>query len=52
MPKGMKDEDILTKAKWMPLEYFCKFRLLTITHKAFYNLDLEELNPLIVKSST
>jgi hypothetical protein len=46
-----KDEDILIKVKWMPLEYFYKFRLLTIAHKAFYNLDLEEINYLVVKSS-
>jgi hypothetical protein len=51
LPKDMKDEDILIKAKWMPLEYFYKFRVLTIAHKAFYNLDLEEINSLVVKSS-
>lgn len=46
----MNDENILTTVKWMPLDYFYKFCLLTITHKAFYNLDLEETNSLVVKS--
>ena len=46
----MNDENILKTVKWMPLDYFYKFRLLTITHKAFYNLDLEEINSLVVKS--
>lgn len=45
----MNDENILTTVKWMPLDYFYKFRLLTITHKAFYNLDLEETNSLVVR---
>ena len=34
----------------MPFDYFYKFRLLTITYKVFYNLDLEEINSLVVKS--
>ena len=46
----MNDENILKTVKWMPIDYFYKFRLLTITHKAFYNLDLEEINSLVVKS--
>lgn len=46
----MSEENILTTVKWMPLEYFYKFRLLTITHKAFYDLDLQEINSLVVKS--
>ena len=46
----MNDENILKTVKWMSLDYFYKFRLLTITHKAFYNLDLEEINSLVVKS--
>ena len=43
----MNDENILTTVKWMPLDYFYKFCLLTITHEAFYNLDLEEINFLV-----
>ena len=46
----MNDENILKTVKWMPLDYFYKFRLLTITHKAFYNVDLEKINSLVVKS--
>ena len=46
----MNDENILKTVKWMSLDYFYKFRLLTITQKAFYNLDLEEINSLVVKS--
>ena len=46
----MNDENILKTVKWMPIDYFYKFRLLTITYKAFYNLDLEEINSLDVKS--
>ena len=46
----MNDENILKTVKWMPIDYFYKFRLLTITYKAFYNLDLEEINSLVVKS--
>ena len=34
----------------MPLEYFYKFRILIITHKAFYNLGLQEINSLVVRS--
>ena len=33
----------------VPLEYFYKFRILIITHKAFYNLGLEEVNSLAVR---
>ena len=51
LPNDVNDENILTTVKWMPLDYFQKFRLLNITHKAFYNLDLEEINSLVVKSS-
>ena len=36
----------------MPLEYFYKFRIVTITHTAFYGLGLNEVNSLVVKSST
>jgi len=52
LPNNLKDEDILSKVGWMPLEYFYKFRILTITHKAFYNLGLQEINYLITKNSS
>ena len=50
LPKGMTDEDILARVGWMPLEYFYKFRILIITHKAFYNLGFEEINSLVVRT--
>ena len=50
LPKGMRDEDILASVGWMPLEYFYKFRILIITHNAFYNLSLEEINSLVVRN--
>ena len=49
--RDMDDEYVLTvNAKWMPLSHFYCFRILTITHKAFYNLDLDEINGLVVKT--
>ena len=42
--KCMKDDDILERFGWMPLEYFYKFRILTITRMAFYSLGLNEVN--------
>lgn len=50
LPEGMTDEDILASVGWMPLENFYKFRILIITHKAFDNLGLEEINSLVVRS--
>ena len=35
----------------MPLEYFCKFRTLTIIHNAYYNLGLREINHLVTKNT-
>ena len=51
LPKCMKDDDILARVGWMPLEYFYKFRILTITHMAFYGLGLDEVNSLVVTCS-
>ncbi|XP_067052004.1 uncharacterized protein [Acropora muricata] len=48
---SFKDSDILSKVSWMPLEYFYKFRILTITYNAYYNLGLREINSLITKNS-
>lgn len=50
LPEGMTDEDISASVGWMPLENFYKFRILIITHKAFDNLGLEEINSLVVRS--
>ena len=47
----MKDDDILARVGWMPLEYFYKFRILTITRMAFYGLGLNEVNSLVVTCS-
>ncbi|XP_068683287.1 uncharacterized protein [Montipora foliosa] len=51
LPNSFKDSDILSKVGWMPLEYFCKFRILTITYIAYYNLGLREINSLVTKNS-
>ena len=51
LPKCMKDDDILARVGWMPLEYFYKFRILTITHVAFYWFALNEVNSLVVECS-
>ena len=48
---SFKDSGILSKVGWMPLEYFYKFRILTITYNAYYNLGLREINSLITKNS-
>ena len=37
LPTSFKDSDILSKVGWMPLEYFYKFCILTITYNAYYN---------------
>ena len=47
----MKDDDILARVGWMPLEYFYKFRIVTITHVAFYWFALNEVNSLVVACS-
>ena len=48
----MKDDPVLLNAKWMPLKYFQCFHISAIAHKAFYNLDLEKKNRLVVKTSS
>ena len=50
LPRDMDDESVLINAKWMPLSYFYCFPILTIAHKAFYNVDLDEINRLVVKT--
>ena len=51
LPKCIKDDDILARVGWMPLEYLYKFRILTITHVAFYWFALNEVNSLVVACS-
>ena len=51
LPKCMKDDDILARVGWMPLEYFYRFRIVTITHVAFYWFTLNEVNSLVVAYS-
>ena len=51
LPNSFNGSDILTKVSWMPLEYFYKSRILTITHNAYYNLGLREINYLVTKNS-
>ena len=51
LPTSFKDSDILSKVGWMPIEYFYKFRILTITYNAYYNLGLREINSLVTKNS-
>lgn len=46
LPRNLKDEDVLSIAKWPSPHYFYTFRLLTTTHSAFYHLDLKEINSL------
>ena len=50
LPNSFKDSDILSRVGWLPLEYFYKFRILTITHDAYYNLGLREINSLVTKN--
>ena len=52
MPRDIKDDTVLLNAKWTPLKYFCCFRIQTIAHKTFYNLDLDEIHRLVVKTSS
>ena len=47
-----KDETVLKNASWMPLKYFYCSRILNITHGAFYNLELCDINSLVVKNAS
>lgn len=46
LPNSFKDSDILSKVGWMPLEYFYKFRILSIAHNAYY-LGLWEITVIL-----
>ena len=47
LPREMEDETVLMNASWMPLNFYCS-RILNITHRAFYNLELCDINSLVV----
>jgi len=42
--RNMEDETILINANWISLKYFYCSRILNITHRAFYNIDLGDIN--------
>jgi len=52
LPGDMEDEAVLINANWMPLKYFYCSRILNITHRAFYNIDLDDVNSLVVKNAS
>ena len=52
LPRDMEDETVLINASWMPLKYFYCSRILNITHRAFYNLELGDINSLVVKNAS
>ena len=52
LPRDMEDETVLINASWMPLKYFYCSRILNITHRAFYNLELGDINSLVVENAS
>lgn len=44
LQRYMQDETVLINANWLPLKYFNCSRILNITHRAFYNVDLDDIN--------
>ena len=52
LPRDMEDETVLINASWIPLKYFYCSRILSITHRAFYNLELGDINSLVVKNAS
>ena len=51
LPNSFQDCDVLSKVGWMPQEYFYKLHIFTITHNAYYDLGLREINSLVSKNS-
>ena len=51
LPRDMEDESVLINANWMPLKYFYCSRILNIAHRAFYNIELDDVNRLVVKNA-
>jgi len=43
---------VLINANWMPLKYFYCSSILNITQRAFYNIDLDDVNSLVVKNAS
>ena len=52
LPRDMEDETVLINANWMPLKYFYCSRILNITHRAFYNIELDDVNRLVAKNAS
>lgn len=52
LPRDMEDETVLINANWMPLKYFYCSRVLNVTHRAFCNKGLDDINSLVVKNSS
>ena len=52
LPRDMEDETVLINANWMPLKYFYCSSILNITHRAFYNIDLDGTNSLVVENAS
>ena len=49
LPRDMEDKTVLINVNWMPLKYFYSSRILNI---AFYNIDLDHINSLVVKNTS
>ena len=52
LPRDMEDETVLINASWMPLKYLYCSRILNITHRAFYDLELGDINSLVFKNAS
>ena len=52
LSRDMKDETVLINASWMPLKYLYCSRILNITHRAFYDLELGDINSLVFKNAS
>ena len=50
LPREMADETVLINASW-PLKYFYCSRILNVTHRTFYNLELGVMTSLVVKNA-
>ena len=49
LSRDMEDESVLINANWMPFKYFYYSCILNITHRAIYNIELDDVNRLVVK---
>lgn len=48
----MEDKKVLINTNWMPLNYFYCSCILNIMDRAFYNIDLDNTNSLVVKNTS